>query len=417
MIIIHEFGHFLVAKYFKVYVKEFSLFVGPKIFSKKFGETIYSLRTIPIAAYVKMEGEEEESESERSFNKKTIWQRALIIFGGPFANIFSAVIAIFLVFYISGTDTMKISNVLDGSPAEMAGVKVGDTLVEYAQKSTFTHIDFLTYTNIKPGEEAEIKVLRDDKIIPLKIKPIVDYKYYLIGVSFKEGKGTEIEDVREGYPAKTLGLLPRDIIKKVDGKEMFSYRDIKSTIEQKNGKPLIITYERAGIEMPSIEITPVEYVLKGVYAGVVFSKENLGIIDTLKYSVLFGYSNVKNVAHTVKWLILRDVKLDQLMGPVGIVASINSAVSQSINYTEVFLNLLGTFALISIAIGATNLIPFPALDGSKLLLLLVEAIRRKPIPVEKEAAISLVGLAVLMMFALFVTYTDINRVLSGFFSQ
>jgi regulator of sigma E protease len=125
---------------------------------------------------------------------------------------------------------------------------------------------------------------------------------------------------------------------------------------------------------------------------------------------------MKNVPYTLKWLITGDIKLTQLMGPVGIVATIGNAASQSENNMELFINLLGSFALISVAIGATNLVPFPALDGNKLVLLFVEAIRRKPLPVEKEAAISIAGIGVLMIFAIFVTWADINRVISGFFN-
>lgn len=416
MIIIHEMGHFLVAKFFNVYVKEFSLFVGPKIFSKKIGETIYSLRTIPIAAYVKMEGEEELSESDRSYNKKAVWQRALIILAGPLANIVSAIVAIAIVFSMTGVDTLKVSRVEKGSPAELAGVKVGDRFVEYDGKSTYTTIDYLTYTNIRPGAEALVKVDRGGQIVPLTLKPLTEFKDFIIGCTFKDATTAKIEGLADDMPAKKAGLLVGDVITQIDDVKILAYDELKSAINLKKGETVKIVVNRNGAEIPAINVKPQEREFKqGVYVGLAFSMEEQKGFDIMKSAVLFGYSNTKNVPYTLKWLFTGDVKVNQLMGPVGIVASINSAVSESVDYKELFINLMGTFALISVAIGATNLVPFPALDGSKLVLLLLEGIRRKPIPVEKEAAISLAGLAVLMVFAIFVTYGDVNRLLTGFF--
>lgn len=415
MIIIHELGHFLVAKYFNVNVKEFSLFVGPKIFSKKFGETIYSLRTLPIAAYVKMEGEEEQSESDRSYNSKTVWQRGLIILAGPLANILSAVIAIAIFYSLTGVNTLKVSTVEKGGPAEIAGIQVGDNLIEYAGKSTYTQDDFLIYTNIKPGIDADIKVERGDKILPLQIKPISEFKDFIIGAGFKDSNNAKIESLGDNLPAKTAGLLVGDVITQIDDKKIKTFEELKKAVNEKNGDVITVIISRNGVERPAIEIKPIERSYKGAYTGLTFSKEEATPLSVMKYSILFAYSNTKNVPYTIKSLFTGDVKINQLMGPVGIVASINSAVSQSIDYTEILINLLGIFALISVAIGATNLVPFPALDGSKIVLLILEGIRRKPIPVEKEAAISMVGIAVLMIFAIFVTYADVNRVLTGFF--
>lgn len=419
MIIIHELGHFLVAKLLKVSVKEFSLFIGPKIFSRKFGETIYSLRTIPIVAYVKLEGEEESSESDNSFNKKPVWARALIILAGPLANIVTAIIAIALVFMLTGVDATLIAKVDKPSPAYEAGLRPGDRVVEYDGKSTYTRMDFLTYYYVNKGEPSNIKIERNTEVVDLSLVPIKNYKRYIIGVTFDTTKGTVISTVSKDSPAEKAGFVANDRIVKVENAEIKNDIDkLRGIVNDSKGKPMKMEVERPGKGLVTLTVEA-QLEPKGVdfYSGLYFDTENLPFGATLKHSVLFAYSNIKNVGYTLKWLFTKDVGVKDMMGPIGIVDSMNQVAQSSVSLKETLINLMQIFAFISVAIGATNLIPFPALDGSKLVLLGIEAIRRKPIPVEKEAAISLVGLSILMGFAVFITYFDITRIINRVFSQ
>ena len=161
IIIIHELGHFIVAKLSDIKVEEFSLFVGPKIFSFKKGETTYSLRTFPILAYVKMEGEDEESDSERAFNKKSVPVRAAVIAAGPLANIISAFIIITISYSISGYGTTVVSGVAEDSPAYEAGIMEGDKIVRYDNKRVFQYIEFLNFLYVSKGEPTEIEIERE----------------------------------------------------------------------------------------------------------------------------------------------------------------------------------------------------------------------------------------------------------------
>jgi len=136
-------------------------------------------------------------------------------------------------------------------------------------------------------------------------------------------------------------------------------------------------------------------------------------VNIVKHSAIYSYSVARYVYNSLTWLISGRVSLKQLSGPVGIVSVIGDVVETGPNIGEILLNLLNISALISINLGLFNLIPFPALDGSKLILLLVEKIRRKPLPPEKEALISMIGLALLVMLMLFATYNDILRLRGG----
>ena len=128
IVIVHELGHFLIAKRMGINVLEFSLFVGPKIFSFERGGTTYSLRLFPVMAYVKMEGEEEESNSESSFNKKPKYARALTVLGGPLANLLLALVLLTAFYSISGYESTQISVVAENTAAARAGLQAGDKI-------------------------------------------------------------------------------------------------------------------------------------------------------------------------------------------------------------------------------------------------------------------------------------------------
>lgn len=325
IIIVHELGHFIVAKRAGIKVQEFSLFVGPRLFGFQRGDTMYSLRLIPALAYVKMEGEDEQSDSEHSFGKKPLLVRMAVIAAGPLANLVTAFILFTIVFSITGYSTTYIDLVTTGSPAYNAGIRSGDKILKYDNKKILDTMNIIDFMYVGKGKTTEIEYSHAGSNITKTITPaasvVEGHPQYMIGVTFQRQSGT------------ILGAA---------------------------GKALSITY-----------------------------------------------STIRNVAFTLKWLISGEISVSQMAGPVGVATMINSAAATGL------LNGLYMTAFISVAIGATNLVPFPALDGSKLLLMIVEGIRRKSIPAEKEAAITLVGFALLMILVVITTYNDILRGITG----
>ena len=151
----------------------------------------------------------------------------------------------------------------------------------------------------------------------------------------------------------------------------------------------------------------------GFPTGISFQTVRGGVWETLKQPLIYIGSTVRSVLYTVSWLITGKVSIKQLAGPVRIVSIMSEVVSYSPTPYLIFINLLNISALISIAVGATNLLPFPALDGGKLLVLGVESVRKKPLPPEREAAISMVGFAILMLLGVFVIFNDIIQLIRG----
>lgn len=418
IVIVHELGHFIAAKKFGIKVDEFSLFVGPKLWSTQRGETTYSIRLFPIMAYVKMEGEEEASTSERAFNNKPRYARALTAFGGPLANLLLAAVLLTIVFSISGFSTTEISRIDKDSPATAAGLQVGDKLTGYGGSAVYMPLDVMQFLYVSKGKTVEIEYLRNNERIKRTIDPetLPESTAYRIGVAFGTSTGADsnvIQSITPGYPAEKVGLLAGDRIIKIDNIDVSDRSQLVSYLEKTKNKEVSITVLRNNTEVnvnlvPREEKIPEQYIL-----GLEFTEKHGNLWDSFRESIVFTYSIVRSVAYSIVWLVTGQVRLNQMMGPIGMVSTIGTAVQQGPNLMAKLIYLMQMTGLMSIAIGATNLIPFPMLDGNRLLLIGVEAIRRKPLKPEREAFISMVGFVLIILIAVYAAFNDIMRLISG----
>jgi|LSQX01.3.fsa_nt_gb regulator of sigma E protease len=418
IVIVHELGHFIAAKLADIKVIEFSLFVGPKLFSFKKGETEYSLRLFPILAYVKMEGEEEQSDNERAFNKKPLSTRAAVIAAGPLANLFIAVIVLSIVFSITGYATTSLNYVEKDSPAYNASIQKGDKIIRYDGKKIYQPMDVIQFLYVYKGKPAKVEVMRDGAIFETQISPlkIPEQERYLFGFNVQQISGdlsNVINTVAPDTPAETSGLKPEDKVIKLNNIPVSNKKDIDDFMSNNKGEPVKMTVLRNGTEM-IFDITPyMQKLPEQYYLGIEYEFKEGNILEVIGYSLSYAYSTVRNVAYSLIWLIMGRVSFSQMTGPIGIVSTIGEVVEQGTTFLDKILYLLNITAFISIAIGATNLVPFPALDGNKLLLILIEAVRKKPIPPEKEAFISMIGFVILIILALFTVYNDTLRLIRG----
>ncbi len=420
IIIAHELGHFTVAKLFGIKVQEFSLFMGPKLFSFKKGETTYSLRLIPVLAYVKLEGEEEASDDERSFSKKPVGVRAAVIAAGPLMNLLVAVLLLTIVFTVSGFETNVVSKVQGNSPAYISGLEVGDKIVSYDGKMVSTSMDLLQFVFISMDEPAEIEIIRDGERIERTFIPEVvpAQESYKFGFTVRNASGPDsnvLAAISAGMPAETAGLLPGDRVLQINDTPVSSKPEIDSYMNKFSGGVITLVLERNG-ETIKKEITPV--LIKNEkypYVGLELSTVEKGsFFRSIGQSFKYMFSVVRSVIYSIGWLISGKVSIREIMGPVGMVSTIGAVVAQSrASFTTLLVNLFNVTAMFSVALGASNLLPFPALDGSKLLILGAEAITRKKLPEEKEAIISTVGIILLLIFAVFVFYNDIAKLIAG----
>ncbi len=445
LIFIHELGHFLAAKACGIRVNEFALFMGPKIVSWGKKETKYSIRLIPIGGFCKMEGEESESEDDRSYNKKPVWQRFIVIAAGPIMNILVAILFMFLVYVNGGYATNKIGYVDPASSSYEQNIREGDELVKLNGNDINNPLDYQLVSYGVDNSTENIIVKKPDGTY-FQTDVSRNPPRFLIGISTVAADATGIESLKiksvsSDKPAKAAGIEAGDVLYSVttsDGKAtiLSEFKELSPILSKNETNQITITVIRNSQKL-DFNIIPQKTISSGIdglglafgnsaYApwmvssinqyisenggDVIVTSDGWNPISALKDSAVYSFSIAKSLAYSIKWIATGYVSTSELSGPVGIISMIGDVVNQdSISWIFKMFSVMQTVAFISINVGLFNLIPFPALDGSKLVLLGLEKIRRKPIAVQKEAIISLVGLALLMLLMIYVTFNDIGK--------
>ena len=355
-----------------------------------------------------MEGEEEESESERAFINKPVWVRAAVIAAGPLANLFLAFLIITIVYSATGYNTRVVSQVDVDSAAYNMGIKSGDKIVGYANKHIYDPTEVILFLHITKGEPTQIKIKRDGKTIKTDITPKIERDYHLgFYANNVEGETNIISDFISGSPAEKAGMQQGDKIVSLNDIGVTSIEEIKAVLRENGEAAIDVYFERQG-RREILNITP-EY-SENYSLGIMFSRaDGGGLFGTMGSAAGFTFSNIRMVPYSLYWLITGKVSFRDMTGPVGIVSTMNEVAKSSETFMDAFLNILLWTGLISAAIGATNLVPFPALDGSKLLILIIEGVSRKKIPADKEAVIASIGFFILIGLSIFVMANDIMR--------
>lgn len=418
LILIHELGHFLVAKSVGIKVLEFSLFMGPKIFSIKRGETVYSLRLIPIGGFVSMEGEEESSDDPRAYSNQSVGKRALVIAAGPLMNLLAAFILAAIFLGNIGFFTNTISEFYEDSVIQKAGVEIGDRIISYDGRRLLEPAsDLNIFMYGEDGSEKELVYFdaSENKKVLKTIAPGRTATRFRLGFSAQVDNDTEIGNntvdmIETGSPLMNAGIKRGDKIIKLDDTEVFSTPDIQKYLNetrQDKTLPLTITVERNGEEIVFKNVIPFsdyQYTL-----AINFEHKKGNIFEVAGASLKYCASTARNVLMTFSWLFNGTISFKELSGPVGIIGAVGSVVETQQPLWYTLLSLIYMTSYISINLGIVNLIPFPALDGSMLLLLFIEKVRGKPIPQEKIGMVSFIGLILLMGLMVFTLFNDIPR--------
>lgn len=402
LILIHELGHFIVAKLSKVKVNEFAIGFGPVIFKKKGKETVYQLRLIPLGGFVSMEGEDERSDARGAFNKVSIAKRIAIVSAGGLVNIIFAIIVYMgLQTYVGENVTTEVVSNIPGYASESAGILPGDIIKKINGKTVRRQSDINEIIEQSEGNEVTIIVERENSQLEYKIKPTVQ-EYYATGFYLDSENDTEIKGFNSTASIENQGFEIGDKIISVNNinveDDLNSLLEILKNTNLENEKLTFLI--RRNNEEIEIEATPIKQ--KKYLLGVNLKVADKNLKNNLYYALLdtgdFAFSIIDNL----KMLFTGKVSTNDLMGPVGI----SSVVAETSGIQE-FLYIL---ALISLSLGATNLLPFPPLDGGKIVLLLIEAIRKKPLPEKYEVGIQMLGFVLMISLSIYVTFNDIIRI-------
>lgn len=415
LVFVHELGHFLVARWHGVRVITFSLGFGPKILKFQRGDTEYCISVIPLGGYVKLAGEtmeEVQGGAPDEFMSKSKWVRFQVYLAGPVMNILLAIVVSAAVLsrgasvplYIKAVPV--IGSVAAGSPAEVAGLRVGDRVVDIDGESvsTWDAVELAVLT--KAGRELSIGALRDGQTVHIRVTPAASGRFETGEIGIGPVMRPEITQVNPHSPAEEGGLRAGDVLVAVDGARGVSHHDTIERIHNSANKPLVLTVERAGAP---VDVTVVPRGAEGAaLIGVVISEYEVQHIDptamqAIKMSLAQNWEHTVMIGKTIRGLITRDTPVQQLMGPVGMAQLSGSAAE--IGWTALF----GLMAMISLNLGLLNLMPVPVLDGGHIAILAVEAIARRDLSARVKERVLMTGVSLVVLLMVTVIYNDIAR--------
>ena len=234
VIIVHEFGHFLLAKTNGIVVEEFSVGMGPRILSTQRGTTRYSLKLIPFGGSCMMKGEDGEDEGEGTFNSKSVWRRFSVIAAGPIFNFILAFFGAMIIIGIIGYDPPVVTQVKEGTPEEAAGLKEGDLITSFDGKKIYLARDLYSYLTLEGLKDKDITVTvkRDGKKETLTYHPTTEDRY-MLGFSYNPDENqAQIQSVTIGGALADAGLQAGDYISAVDGNEVASGEALSQYFEE-----------------------------------------------------------------------------------------------------------------------------------------------------------------------------------------
>lgn len=337
LVLVHEFGHFFVAKKNGILVEEFGFGLPPRLFGKKIGETIYSLNWLPFGGFVRLHGEQTEdgiTNEKRAFLHKSKLVRTLVILAGVFMNFVLAIVCFAIVYSFTGTpretNNIKVIDISEGSPAITAGLLVGD-VIKKADGKDFTKVnDFIKYVDTKRGQKVKI----------------------------------------ETDNGKKLTLIPRANPPEGQG-------------------PL-------GVVISTTE----------TYYAPIWQRPFYGIYYGFKEAYFWGGNIVNGLWSMVSGLAHGNVPKD-VSGPVGIYAVTSEVAKTGI------LALINFIGILSVNLAILNVLPFPALDGGRLLFIGIEAIFGRKVVPKVEGAIHTIGMIILLGLIILISISDVRRLISA----
>ena len=424
LIFIHELGHFLLAKKNGIRVVEFSIGMGPRLFSFEKGDTRYSLKLLFFGGSCQMlsedffEDEELEKDKEHAFENKSVWARIAVVVAGPLFNFLLAWVLAVIVMGGVGYDEPFITYVQEGSAAEKAGLQQEDIIRELnGEKITLSReIDVELYVNPVSKDTVELVYERNCKKYTAEIEPEYVEKYAIgITYSIQEGDSATIAEVVEEGPFEKAGGKKGDIIRAVNGTEIDGAKELKEYFTENplKDKEIKVTIERGG-ETQELAMTPV-LSSKGYSMGFSYNSARVEAspLETLEYSFAEIKYQITSVFKSLGLLFKGKLGVKDFSGPVGIVDIIGTTYTQAkpMGAWMTFLNVANITILLSANLGVMNLLPIPGVDGGRLFFLLIEAIFRKKVPKKFEGVLTAVCMLLLMIFAVFIMYQDIMKLL------
>ncbi|HZN54685.1 MAG TPA: RIP metalloprotease RseP [Candidatus Polarisedimenticolaceae bacterium] len=419
LVFVHEFGHFIIAKGFRIGVPVFSLGFGPRLWGFRRRETDYRVSAVPLGGYVRMAGDESDESrtgGPEEFLSRPRWQRFLVFVAGATFNIILAIAVMTGVFTIWGRDVVvrpetypTVVDVVEGSDAAGAGIRAGDRVVSIAGRDARDQETEVDEIVLSPDQTKPVLIEREGVRSTLSMRTGQDPVYHLGSPGWRlaqeNGQPPSVDMVLGGSPADAAGLKRGDRIAAIDGHAPQGERELRVMLEQSAGRVVTLSVLREGVAM-AIPVTPKDEGGRGKI-GVLFSDGNrvhkdLAFGAALAASLDYNAEITRSVFQTLQRLIQRKIGMRAFSGPIEIARVSREAVRGA----ESFLTFL---ALISLQLGILNLLPIPVLDGGHILILGFEGLFRRDFSEKLKERVMTAGFVFLLAFFAVVIFYDILK--------
>jgi regulator of sigma E protease len=432
IIVVHEGGHFIVAKLCRVRVEAFAIGFGPRLFGFKIGETEYKVCLLPLGGFVKMTGESPEQNLEApgtrveipaddpgAFTAHPRWQRMLIGLAGPTFNILLTLSLMWFYFAFinevpaTTVKTTSVEWVTPDSAAATAGLEAGDVIVGFDNVKNPDWEMVYDHFRLNANQVVPVTVERGGNTLQLSLRVPAsaksdEFDLTDAGISPQYLPGSiAVAEVQPGLPAEEAGLRGGDSIEAVDGQAFHSVNTLLAYMQAGKGKTLTLTVLRNGAKL-QITATPTKldtrWMLGFSTTQIPIRDEPLSLVSAAAKSLSFLKNNSLLVGEVLNRLFTHRLSVTQMMGPVGIAKAAGEAAEIDGWYPK-----FGLASQISLQLGILNLMPFPILDGGMILLLLIESALRHDISVTIKERIYQAAFVVLMAFMAFTIFNDVSK--------